>query len=76
MLIAAIHFPTGDCDEDESSSDRRHKNNDDWDFGRIILGLIAIISLIIVIIYIIQRVFEDQCVSVCENKKAEIVETK
>ena len=74
VLIAAIHLPLGECHEDDSSYDR-HRDSE-WDLGKVILGLIAIISIVIVIIYIIQRVFEDQCVSTCDNGNVEMVETK
>lgn len=67
VLLTALHLPLDCEDEDKSESWSSGKNwKDRFDAGRAILGLIAVISIVIVVIYLVQRVFEDQCKPGCD----------
>lgn len=73
VLVSAVwlrDFRGEDCDDSDDSRDRKCG---EWnDLGRWVLCFFALISIIIVIIYVIQRVFEDQCeVTECATEKVE-----
>ena len=68
VLLTAVHLRGSDDDCDDDSRGKGDLGN----VGRWVLGFFALISIIIVIIYVIQRVFEDQCpASECATEKVE-----
>lgn len=56
-----------DDEECSSSSSRGHGKNKK-DFARPILGLLGLISVVIVTVYVVQKVFEDTCPNDDDNK--------
>lgn len=73
VLLTALHLPF-DCEEDDKDKGESWSSSKNWkdrfDASRAILGLIAVISIVIVVIYLVQRVFEDQCKPGCEVQAA------
>lgn len=70
VIIAAVHLGhTNDrCDDDsESSHDGHKKGYSNYGFGELLLGLLVLISVVIVVVYIIQRVFDDKCETVADE---------
>nr|QBK89923.1 MAG: uncharacterized protein LCPAC101_02060 [Pithovirus LCPAC101] len=52
----------GDCDDESSDFSSRHsRKRCDNGFALPLLGFILLISVVVIVIYLIQRVFDDQC---------------
>jgi uncharacterized membrane protein len=51
-----------DCRDDDSSCDyRKKKRNGDNSLVMSLLGFILLISIVVIVIYNVQRIFDDQC---------------